>query len=221
MGEVATAVGSGEVEMGMAGGAFRRLRERGGPYVDKTGHLRWLAERGTHYFLARPPGFGKSLLLDTCRELFRGRRRLFDGLAIHDEWDWSARHPVLGISLEPSTPMGPDALRKRLAGQIGSVAGESGIALRTRTLEGSFVSLAEELHERAERRVAILVDGYDQPILDAIAEPELARGNRGLLQSFYTTIKQCGAHVQFCMVAGVSGFTLTDGFGGGLNNLID
>ena len=36
---------------------------------------------GKHYFLSRPRRFGKSLFLDTLKELFEGNQALFAGLA--------------------------------------------------------------------------------------------------------------------------------------------
>ncbi len=51
-----------------------------------------------HYFLSRPRRFGKSLLLDTLKELFEGSEALFAGLHIHDSWDWSVRYPVVRLS---------------------------------------------------------------------------------------------------------------------------
>ena len=51
---------------------FREVREDDCYYVDKTAHVRRLVEEGKHYFLSRPRRFGKSLFLDTCKELFEG-----------------------------------------------------------------------------------------------------------------------------------------------------
>ena len=51
---------------------FRKIREDGHYYVDKTAFLRRLLDEGTHYFLSRPRRFGKSLFLDTCKELLEG-----------------------------------------------------------------------------------------------------------------------------------------------------
>ena len=62
--------------------SFQRLREKGCYYVDKTPLIAELIERGEHYFLSRPRRFGKSLLLDTLRELFAGNEELFRGLAV-------------------------------------------------------------------------------------------------------------------------------------------
>ena len=63
---------------------FGEIREEGCYYVDKTAWLGRLVDEGKHYFLSRPRRFGKSLLLDTLKELFEGNEALFKGLAIHD-----------------------------------------------------------------------------------------------------------------------------------------
>ena len=51
---------------------FREIREDGCYYVDKTAYARRMVEGGKHYFLSRPRRFGKSLFLDTLKELFEG-----------------------------------------------------------------------------------------------------------------------------------------------------
>ena len=76
---------------------FRKIREEDRYYVDKTGYALRLAEEGDHYFLARPRRFGKSLFVDTLKELFEGSEPLFRGLAVHEKWDWSAPHPVVRL----------------------------------------------------------------------------------------------------------------------------
>ena len=66
---------------------FREIREGHCYYVDKTPYLRQMVDEGKHYFLSRPRRFGKSLLLDTLKELFEGNEPLFEGLDIHGHWD--------------------------------------------------------------------------------------------------------------------------------------
>ena len=77
---------------------FRTLREQDCYYVDKTAYIERLLDEGTHYFLSRPRRFGKSLFLDTLKELFEGSQALFAGLHIHDRYDWSVHHPVVRLS---------------------------------------------------------------------------------------------------------------------------
>jgi len=57
---------------------FRKIRELDGYYyVDKTGFVIDLIEQGSCYFLSRPRRFGKSLLLDTLKDLFEGHQDFF------------------------------------------------------------------------------------------------------------------------------------------------
>lgn len=49
---------------------FREIREEGYYYVDKTAFALQLINQGKYYFLSRPRRFGKSLFLDTLKELF-------------------------------------------------------------------------------------------------------------------------------------------------------
>jgi len=78
--------------------AFKKIRQGGYYYVDKTELAIDLVNNGTHYFLSRPRRFGKSLFLDTVKELFEGNRALFEGLYAQDQWDWSVKYPVLRFS---------------------------------------------------------------------------------------------------------------------------
>ena len=78
---------------------FREIRVEDYYYVDKTAYIRRMLDEGKHYFLSRPRRFGKSLFLDTLKELFEGNEPLFEGLHIHDRWDWSVRHPVVALEL--------------------------------------------------------------------------------------------------------------------------
>jgi hypothetical protein len=58
---------------------FDVLRNSGATYVDKTEHIHNLdlVSTGRVYFLSRPRRFGKSLLISTFKELFKGRKELF------------------------------------------------------------------------------------------------------------------------------------------------
>ena len=77
---------------------LREIREDGYYYVDKSGIAMDLIDNGKYYFLSRPRRFGKSLFLDTLKELFEGNQKLFTGLAAEKRWDWDVKHPVIWIS---------------------------------------------------------------------------------------------------------------------------
>ena len=199
---------------------FRQIRERSCYYVDKTGYAVRLVEESTHYFLSRPRRFGKSLFLDTLKELFEGSRELFKGLHAYDRWDWSERNPVLRLSFGSGNFKEAGYLHQNLMAQFDAIDEEAGVGSRYDSGPERFGHLMRTLHRRAGQRVAVLVDEYDKPILDALEEPGVARANRDYLRGLYATIKDCDAHVRFCFLTGVSKFSKVSLFAG-LNNLID
>ena len=199
---------------------FRQIREEPYYYVDKTAYIRRLVAEGKHYFLSRPRRFGKSLFLDTLKELFEGNEPLFKGLAIHDQWAWSVRHPVLRLSFGSGNFKEPGFLHGNLMDQLNAIERRAGVVAESATAPGRFAHLLEALHAEAGQPVAVLVDEYDKPILDALEEPEVARANRDYLRGLYATIKDSDTHIAFTFLTGVSKFSKVSLFSG-LNNLID
>ena len=199
---------------------FRELREEGCYYVDKTGFIARLLDEGKHYFLSRPRRFGKSLFLDTLKELFEGKEALFAGLDIHDRWDWSARHPVVRLDFGAGHFGEPGYVHASTMAQLAAAAEDGGVAASSDTAPERFRDLLRALHARTGQRVAVLVDEYDKPILDALETPDVARANRDYLRGLYSTIKSSDAHVRFTFLTGVSKFSKVSLFSG-LNNLTD
>ena len=199
---------------------FRELREEDCYYVDKTGFLARLLDEGKHYFLSRPRRFGKSLLLDTLKELFEGNEPLFAGLHVHDRWDWSVRHPVVRLDFGGGHFGEPGYVHTSAMAQLAAAGQDAGVAVQHDTAPERFRDLLRALHARTGRRVVVLVDEYDKPILDALDAPDVARANRNYLRGLYSTIKSSDAHVRFTFLAGVSKFSKVSVFSG-LNNLTD
>ena len=199
---------------------FRELREEGCYYVDKTGFIARLLDEGKHYFLSRPRRFGKSLFLDTVKELFEGNEPLFAGLHIHDRWDWSVRHPVVRLDFGAGHFGEPGYVHASTMAQLATAAEDAGVPVRYDTAPGRFRELLRELHARTGRRVVVLVDEYDKPILDALESPAVARANRDYLLGLYSTIKSGDADIRFSFLTGVSKVSQGNVFSG-LNNLID
>ena len=199
---------------------FREIREEGYYYVDKTAHVQRMTDEGKHYFLSRPRRFGKSLLLDTMKELFEGREELFRGLAIHGRWDWSVRRPVLRISFGSGQFGKPGELEAGFEEKLAAIERAAGVSATGVTASGRFAALIEALRESTGRRAVVLIDEYDKPILDVLEAPDAARANRDFLRSIYSAIKDSDAHIEFSFLTGVSKFSKVSIFSG-LNNLID
>ena len=199
---------------------FRKIREDNCYYIDKTAFIRRLVDEGSHYFLSRPRRFGKSLLVDTLKELFEGNESLFEGLAIYDGWDWSVRYPVVRLSFGGGNFKEPNYLHTNLMAQLDAVERRTQVASEYATGPERFAHLLEALHDQTGQPVAVLVDEYDKPILDALEEPTVARANRDFLRGLYGVIKDSDAHVKFTLLTGVSKFSKVSLFSG-LNNLRD
>ena len=104
--------------------------------------------------------------------------------------------------------------------QLDAVERRAGVASAYLTGPERFGHLMEALHGKAGRTVAVLIDEYDKPILDALDTPEVARANRDYLRGVYAAINDSDAHVRFTFLTGVSEFSKVSLFSG-LNNLKD
>ena len=201
---------------------FRKIREDDFYYVDKTPHVLRLIEGGSHYFLSRPRRFGKSLLVDTVKELFEGSEALFQGLHIHDRWDWSARHPVVRLDFGGGDFREAGSLEVNLGAQFDELERDAPIEQRYDRAPERFGHLLRTLHRSTGRRVVVLVDEYDKPVLDALTagNRNLARTHRDALRGLFGNIKARDADVRFAFLTGVSKFTKVSLFSE-LNNLTD
>ena len=199
---------------------LRKIREDGAYYVDKTPFIEKLLEDGAHYFLSRPRRFGKSLFLDTLKELFEGSEDLFEGLAIHKQWSRTARHPVLRLSFGSGHFQSPEGLGFSVSAQLERVEDETGVRPTSPSAPERLGQLIRGLHERTGQRVVFLVDEYDKPILDALRAPDVARANRDYLRGLYSVVKDYDAHIRLSFITGVSKFSKVSLFSG-VNNLTD
>lgn len=201
--------------------SFAEIRRNGCVYVDKTQLIYDLfVSRPGHYFLSRPRRFGKSLLINTLEAIFTGRRDLFEGLDISRcPYEWPTC-PVLHFDFGNFERMSGAQLRAALNRKIDLQALELGIenldapepALR---LE----ELVYRVRSRVGKRVVLLVDEYDKPVLEALGTavlPEVVDEMR----NFYSTIKTAAEKIRFSLMTGVSRFSKVSIFSG-INNLQD
>ena len=199
---------------------FESLRKDGYLYIDKTDLIHKLVSEGRYYFLSRPRRFGKSLLISTLEAYFQGKRDLFEGLAIEKlEKEWTAR-PVLYIDLNIERYNKPENLHAILNFTLshweklyGNDPSETSLSLR-------FAGIVRRAHEQTGHRVAILVDEYDKPLLQAIGNKPLQEEYRNILKPFYGVLKTMDGHIRFAMLTGVTKFGKVSVFSD-LNNLKD
>ena len=189
-------------------------------YVDKTGLALQMIQGGSYYFLSRPRRFGKSLLLDTLKEIFEGNQALFTGLQIHDQWDWSQHFPVIRINFAGAFLKDTQDLARLLHQQLEDHERQFDLPARYPDNRSRFGDLILRLHQKTGQKVVVLVDEYDKPILDKIENTSIAQAMREDLKDLYSVIKGQDAHIRFVFLTGVSKFSKVSLFSG-LNNLND
>jgi len=145
---------------------FAKIRENDAYYyVDKTPQAISLIEQGSYYFLSRPRRFGKSLFLDTLKELFEGNAALFTGLHAETHWDWSIKYQVLHFSFGGGVLGSKQDLENSLNEQLILQEEKWNITTRVKTPRGRFSHLIHHLAKTTGQRIVILIDEYDKPIL--------------------------------------------------------
>jgi hypothetical protein len=189
-------------------------------YVDKTKTAFELIDSGKYYFLSRPRRFGKSLFLDTLKEIFYGNKELFKGLYIYDKYAFE-KHPIINISFGSGEFKSKESLKKRITEILTNNIREIGLDFELKkSITGNFEELIYSAHKKYNKRVVILIDEYDKPILDNIEDKEIAREIRDELKGFYSVIKDSDEYLKFVFLTGVSKFSKVSLFSG-LNNLND
>ncbi len=195
---------------------FKKLREGDFLYIDKTEFIYNLINSASYYFLSRPRRFGKSLLLNTIKEIFNGNKELFEGLWIYDKIEWE-KYPVIKISFSSMDYMHL-GLRNAIDNMLNDIADEYNLTLGKSSFSLKFKELIQKLS--TDKKVVILIDEYDKPIIDYIDDIPQAEENRKILKSFYSVIKDSDNYIKFFFVTGVSKFSQVSIFSD-LNNLND
>lgn len=195
---------------------FRSLMEENCIYVDKTRHIYRLINDATQYFFSRPRRFGKSLLVNTLKELFHGNKELFKGLWIYDRIDWK-QYPVIHLSFSNINHQ-DKGLANAINDELDLIAQKNSIELIEQFPGSKFREMLQNLGK--DNKVVILIDEYDKPIIDYIDEPEMAEKNRVILKNFYSVIKDSEQYIRFLFITGVSKFSKVSIFSD-LNHLED
>ncbi len=200
--------------------SFSEIREGGYVYVDKTAYVHRLISENKYYFLSRPRRFGKSLLLSTIEAYYQGRRDLFKGLAIDSlTEDWEP-HPILHLDLNIGDYNTHQDLLDALGYNMAKWEKQYSLEKNITTPGLRLGDIISGLHEKTGKKVVILVDEYDKPMLGAIDDEELADKFRDTLKAFYGVLKSMDQHIEFAMLTGVARFSKLSIFSD-LNNLRD
>ena len=199
---------------------FEKVILGGYEYVDKTALIYELFNTGSYYFLSRPRRFGKSLLLSTLEAYAQGKKELFKGLALEKlERDWTV-YPVLHMDLNTEKYDTKASLENKLELTLKQWEGEYGYNPDEYSVATRFEGVIRRACEQTGRRVVILIDEYDKPMLQAIGNEALQNEYRSTLKAFYGALKSMDGCIRFALLTGVTKFGKVSVFSD-LNNLMD
>ena len=199
---------------------FEKIRREGYAYVDKTALMYKMVSEGSYYFLSRPRRFGKSLMVSTLEAFFAGKKDLFEGLyASTVDWEW-VEYPILHLDLNVKKYESEDDLYKILNRHLEKWEEAYDSPYGERDLEERFLQVVECAYRKTGKRVVILVDEYDKPMLQAISNEALQSEYRATLKAFYGVLKSCDRYIRFAFLTGVTKFGKVSVFSD-LNNLKD
>lgn len=197
---------------------FRQLIEGDFVYVDKTRYLVELADSEIPTFLSRPRRFGKSLTVNTFKEMFLGNRELFKGTYAYDNWDFSKKSSVIKLDMSSVDTTSIERAEQTLLIMLNDIASDYGVILKETSIPlAAFKELISSLS--GDNGVAVLIDEYDSPLLKALYMPIMDDVKR-ILRDFYSQLKSNEEYIRFLFITGITKFSKV-GIFSALNNLSD
>ena len=200
---------------------FDWIRERGSVYVDKTEYVwKMVSTDAVNFFLSRPRRFGKSLLVDTLRCYFEGRKELFEGLYIYDkETEWK-KYPVIRLDLSNGKYYEKERVHPTINVILEQQEKKFGITnpVDLENYDARLSRLIQTAYEQTGERVVILIDEYDAPMLDSINDLDLQDYIRNRVRNLFSPLKAQAQYLRFVFLTGISKFSQLSVFSE-LNNL--
>ena len=188
-------------------------------YIDKTEYIWNMIHLSKYIFLSRPRRFGKSLLVSTLEAYFEGRKDLFKGLFIDTvEKEWT-EYPVLRFSLSTAKHCNKEELLLELSNKLTHYEalygkGAADEVKPNQRLKG----IIERAYKKTGKKVVVLIDEYDAPLLDVVHEEKKLPVLRNVMRNFYSPLKDCDPYLQFVFLTGITKFSQLSIFSE-LNNL--
>lgn len=197
---------------------FEKLREDGFLYVDKTSLIYQMVKSGSYFFLSRPRRFGKSLLVNTLKTYFEGRKELFQGLAIEQlETEWTC-HPVLHFDFSTGKFETRQMLREAIDYKLSEMEQPYGIPQDGLSPNIRMTRLIKTAFQQTGQRVVVLVDEYDSAMLQHIDDDERQEDVRMEMRNLFSPLKEADPWLHFVLLTGITKFSQMSIFSE-LNNL--
>ena len=197
---------------------YEKLVEQNCLYVDKTAYIGKMISHSSYIFLSRPRRFGKSLLVSTLQAYFEGRKELFEDTYIgRTETEWT-QYPVLKFSMASAKHTDAPKLHRFLNSMLEREEQRWGIDTPKQDANDRLQDLILTAHRQTGKKVVVLIDEYDAPLLDVSHIGPLLDEMRQIMRNFYSPLKDCDPYLKFVFITGITKFSQLSIFSE-LNNL--
>ena len=187
---------------------FSEIRKDDYLYIDKTRFIYHMTHtNGKYFFLSRPRRFGKSLLVSTLESYFEGKKELFDGLAIESlEKEWEV-YPVLHFDMSGGKHQNEEQLIRYLDSILMENESKFGICSQNLDPNVRLSYLIQAVYQKTGKRVVVLIDEYDTPLLDVVHKNGQLEKMRNIMRNFYSPLKKCEGMLRFVFLTGITKFS--------------
>ena len=187
---------------------FSKIREGNYLYIDKTEYVYRMTHSASSYmFLSRPRRFGKSLLTSTLHSYFSGRKELFHGLAMEKlEKEWT-EYPVLHFDMSTAKHADSEQLLQELNLKLYGNEQIYGRLEEEVNPNQRLMGLIKRAYEQTGKKVVVLIDEYDAPLLDVVHERENLDVLRNIMRNFYSPLKACDPYLRYVFLTGITKFS--------------
>jgi hypothetical protein len=171
--------------------SFREIIENNILYIDKTEFIsKLLSKYSKSFLLCRPKGFGKSLLLSTIENIFKGNKFLFNGLAIDKVNYKFEEYPIFKCDMSELRSDNVDFFRNGIISLIKRCADNYEISIKNSddNMADLFSQLIDYMAIKYKKQPIILIDEYDTPITENIIQKLPFNDINNILATFYSNI---------------------------------
>ena len=208
---------------------FKTLIENNYYYVDKTPFISEIGKNvGKTLLFTRPRRFGKTLNMSTLKYFFDIRnaeenKKLFKGLEIEKNsyFEMQGKHPVIFISMKDVKEISMNECKEKLKDMIANLFREyfdivdsldvfdkeDFISICKKdfnkiVLENSLKFLAKALNKHYDKKVVILIDEYDTPLVSAY-KYDYYNDAKNFFSGLYGSVLKDNTSLQVGVITGI------------------